>query len=36
MCAGQGGDLVRVDQCCGELAGLVDAEGAVEELLLRF
>ena len=26
--------LVRVDQSCGELAGLIDAEGAVEELAL--
>ena len=26
--------LVCVDQSCGELAGLVDSEGAVEELAL--
>ena len=26
--------LVSVDQSCGELAGLVDSKGAVEELAL--
>ena len=34
MGASYGWYLVGVDQSCGELAGLVDSEGAIEELAL--
>lgn len=34
VCAEEGRGLGGVDEGCGELACLVDAEGAVEELLL--
>jgi len=34
--ADYGWRLVSVDQCCSEFAGLIDAEGRVEEMLQLF